>query len=67
MQKNKLFDFAYDLEEEVKKNSENKKFEKEFEKYLIIKKPSEENHNYTIGVRQDILDEKLKTVVGCCL
>ncbi len=60
-EKNELFDFVNDLEEEAKKNPENKKFEKEFEKYLIIEKPSEENPNYTVSVRQDYLDEKLKT------
>ncbi|MBO4296358.1 MAG: IS1634 family transposase [Desulfovibrio sp.] len=59
-EKNELFDFVYDLEEEAKKNPENKNFEKEFEKYLIIEKPSEENPNYTVSVRQDYLDEKLK-------
>ena len=59
-EKNELFYFVYELEEEAKKNPENKKFEKEFEKYLIIEKPSEENPNYTISVRQDYLDEKLK-------
>ena len=31
-EKNELFDFVYDLEEEAKKNPENKKFEKKFEK-----------------------------------
>ena len=60
-EKNELFDFVYDLEEEAKKNPENKNFEKEFEKYLIIEKPSKENPNYTVSVRQDYLDEKLKS------
>ncbi len=59
-ERNELFDFIYELEEEAKKDPENKKFEKEFEKYLIIKKPSEDNASYTVSVKQDYLDEKLK-------
>ena len=59
-EKNELFDFVYELEEEAKKNPENKKFEKEFKKYLNIEKPSEENPNYVVSVREDCLDEKIK-------
>ena len=59
-EKNDLFRYITELKIEAMKNVDNSKLKSEFEKYFVIEKSSDEK-TYTINIREDKINDKLKT------
>lgn len=60
-ERNDLYAYVTELTQEAIKNPNNTEFKKDFDKYLIIRKSSKNEDGYTVNVREDIIEKKLKT------
>ncbi|MCR5813672.1 MAG: IS1634 family transposase [Desulfovibrio sp.] len=60
-EKNELYKFVTELRDEAVKDPDNKVLEKQFKKYLVIKKETENNNYCSVEIREDIVEEKLTT------
>ena len=60
-ERNELYAYVTELKREACKDPNCKKLQDEFGKYLIIRKSSRAEGGCTVNVREEVLDEKLKT------
>ena len=60
-ERNELYAYVTELRQEAIKNPNNAELKKEFDKYLIIRNSSKNESGYTINVREEVIEEKLRT------
>lgn len=60
-EKNELYAYVTELKQLAQTDPENKKLQAEFDRYLIVRRSSLHEDGYTINIRKEMLDEKLKT------
>jgi transposase len=60
-ERNELYGYVMELKLAALADPERSDLQKEFQKYLIIRKSSKQESGYTVNVRQDVIDKKLNT------
>jgi len=58
--RNHLYDHAVRLKKLALKNPNDKKLQKEFQRFLVIKNAKNSNNGLTVSIREDVLEKKLE-------
>lgn len=60
-ERNELYGYVKDLEQHALKDPFNRKLQKEYNKYLIIRRSQTQSTGVTVRIRGDVVDKELKT------